>query len=74
MKRILFTRQIPTAHPEAGILKPGPNEIADDVLAERLLEAGRTTGDYLPMDGGPEAGHGDRTEGMPARRARKEKE
>jgi len=49
MKRILYTRDWPTAHPEAGILAPGLNEIADDALAGRLLEAGRATGDYLPV-------------------------
>jgi hypothetical protein len=86
VRRILYTRDVPTAHPEAGILVPGVNEIADHELADRLVEAGRASGDYLPE---PEREIGDavgthradapstedRPAGAPpARRARKDRE
>ena len=65
MKRIVFTGTFPTAHPDAGILKPGVNEIVDDALAGRLLEAGRASGDFKPVE----------EERPPAiRRGRKERE
>jgi len=50
MKVVIYTRPEPTAHPEAGILKPGENEIADDKLADRLIAAGRYTGDFIARD------------------------
>ncbi len=76
MKRILFTRDSPTAHSEAGLIVPGVNEIADDALAARLLEAGRATGDYLPVDDvGLEIQNdaAEPREGPPPRRIRKER-
>lgn len=50
MKVVIYTGTEPTAHPQAGLLKPGENEIADDKLADRLIEAGRHTGDFLARD------------------------
>lgn len=75
MKRIFFTRDTPTAHIEAGLLVPGVNEIADEALAERLLEAGRATGDYLPVDDAVPDVQNDAEprEGQHPRRIRKEK-
>jgi len=65
MKRIVFTGTSPTAHPDAGILKPGVNEIVDDALADRLLEAGRATGDFKLAEEEPPSA---------PRRGRKERE
>jgi hypothetical protein len=50
MKVVVYKGTEPTSHPQAGILKPGPNTIADDRLADRLLEAGKYTGDFEPPD------------------------
>ena len=77
MRRILYTGRWPTAHPEAGVLAPGVNEIADDALAGRLLEAGLATGDFLPVEekAFPEAAiEAEIPAAPPPRRARKEKE
>lgn len=43
---VINTRQ-DCCHPEAGLLKHGPNEVPDKI-AQRLLEAGKYSGDFVP--------------------------
>jgi hypothetical protein len=70
MKVVIYTRSEPTAHPEAGILKPGENEIADDKLADRLIAAGRYTGDFIARDTADSGPSEEATTEKPRRTAR----
>ncbi len=77
MRIVVYNGAEVTLHPEAGILVPGPNEVYDDALAERILRAGRVSGEYsepVRLHAKPEGTDGAERFETPHPRGRKGKE
>jgi hypothetical protein len=51
VKLVRYTGSEAVLHPIVGRIEPGVNQIYDDAVAEGLLSAGRTSGEFLPTTG-----------------------